>query len=166
MTNEPYILNSLVRHKKAPPYKFHQRGRDSTQFNLKFVSGVYLIYEKGKVVYIGASDFNLYKSLYRHFEQWNDNRGWKHLTFDKDKVLVEVIYCNPENSRLLADELILKYKPIYNKYRESNIVSFDFDKREILKKYISAPKKIINYKAPKEIPKERYVYKYNFHPTK
>jgi len=44
---------------------------------LKFKNrtGVYIIKEKGsaKLLYIGYSGYNLYKTVTRHFQRWKDN---------------------------------------------------------------------------------------------
>src|SRR5574343_574092 len=84
-------------------------------------SGVYMIYENEKIVYIGYSAKNLYKTLYRHFQKWNDSQT--RITYSKtdDNIKIRVIYTNNGyQAYKLERALIVKHVPRDNpnKYRE------------------------------------------------
>ena len=58
----------MKKSKWRPPYT--KDGK--TNFPLRKKSGVYLIKKKdlGSIVYVGFSGSDLYKTMYRHFQQW------------------------------------------------------------------------------------------------
>ncbi len=76
-------------------------------------SGCYLIKENGKLVYVGYSAYNLYKTLYRHFQRWNHSTqeviSYKGKT--RNKYTVRIIYCTPAQAAKLEKALILKHQP-------------------------------------------------------
>lgn len=88
-----------------------------TAFPLRDLPGVYLIYQASSLVYVGYSGSDVYKALYRHFEEWNDRfstRGPR-ITYDRDACKVRVIYCNrPEQAAELERALILTRRPADN----------------------------------------------------
>jgi Uri superfamily endonuclease len=57
-----------------PPYK---EKRKCSFKNLNRTKGVYIIKENNVIVYIGKSNYDLYKTLYRHFQRWNDKRLYR-----------------------------------------------------------------------------------------
>ena len=74
-------------------------------------SGVYLIADKnGKIVYVGHSLSNLYKTMYRHFQSWKDWRQ-KRATFSRKTHKVRIVFTTPKQAEKLEKALILKYKP-------------------------------------------------------
>jgi hypothetical protein len=82
-------------------------------------SGVYLIKKNNKVVYVGESHTNnLYKTLYRHFQFWNDKVPQKRVTFKNDrssgKIKVRVIITTKSQAVRLQKYLIKKIKPSKN----------------------------------------------------
>jgi hypothetical protein len=100
--------------KFIPPYtadgktKFPERGK----------TGVYLIKENGKIVYIGYSLNDLYKTMYRHFQTWN-HTGQEVVSYNakgSDTYTVRVVYCTPSQADRLERYLIRKHKPRDNKY--------------------------------------------------
>jgi excinuclease UvrABC nuclease subunit len=96
--------------KFLPPYK----GKNTTFPEAVKRSGVYIIKKAGKIVYVGFSGTNIYKTMYRHFQSWND-RTQQRVTYKNLKnITVRVIYCTPVQANRLEKFLILKYKPIDN----------------------------------------------------
>lgn len=100
-------------------------------------SGVYIIKENDKIVYIGFSGTNLYRTLYRHFQRWNHKTQSVTTYFEKLKVkkyLVRVVLCTPTQAAKLEKALIIKHKPRDNreKYRAHKI---DFEDKQIIQKY-------------------------------
>lgn len=112
--------------KFQPPYIKGKSGLYKSNFpQLKekgSQAGVYIIKSKetGDLLYIGSSRTQLYKTLYRHFEQWNDKQQERYV-YDKHKYLVRIIYTTPERAAYLEAYLINKYQPRDNaiKYEES-----------------------------------------------
>lgn len=86
--------------------------------NLKHVinkSGVYIIYDsKNRPSYIGYSGTNLYKTILRHFQQWNDWSQYR-AKFTRDDHKVRIILCTPSQAAILENALINKYMPNFNK---------------------------------------------------
>ena len=95
----------------------------STSFPARNVPGCYLIYQVGTwgdpvLRYVGYSRTDVYKALYRHFQQWNDrqaDRGERaeRITYKvRSNVRVRVIYCNTAaQAGELERALILRYRP-------------------------------------------------------
>ncbi len=120
-----------------------------TPFNIKKISksGVYVIKKNGKIIYVGMSKTNTYKTLYRHFQIWNDNREFDRLSknpyskyyervtyyTDANKknnfrdFTVRVILCTPKQAERLEKLLIIKHKPKdnTNKYIRYNLDKYD-----------------------------------------
>ncbi|BDS13190.1 hypothetical protein [Aureispira anguillae] len=46
---------------------------------------MYFIFENTKLVYIGPSGTNLYKTILRHFQKWSDTRQLRRVSY-KDKI--------------------------------------------------------------------------------
>jgi hypothetical protein len=104
--------------KAIPPY--NKLGR--ANYPIRGKSGVYIIYENDKPVYVGYSQNDLYKTMYRHFQNWN-HTGQEVVTYlslmDTNKYTVRVIYCTPKQAISLEKQLIIKYQPrdCENKYQ-------------------------------------------------
>lgn len=103
----------------AKPYK--STGR-TTFPEMKNKSGVYLIKENGRLVYVGMSLSNLYRTMYRHFEQWNHD-GQSVVTYankmKKNDYTVRIALCSPAQAGRLEKALIKKHRPRdnENKYK-------------------------------------------------
>jgi excinuclease UvrABC nuclease subunit len=134
----------MKKFKFLPPYK----GQGKTNFPAtQNRSGVYIIKENNKIVYIGMSGTNLYKTLYRHFETWV-HKLQEVVTYktrlSKHKYSVRVILCTPLQAARLERLLILKYNPRDNdlKYKGYQLSAID---QRILVMYENEP---INQEAP------------------
>ena len=101
-----------------PYYKDKQTGELKCTFShseFKDKSGVYVITKNGVPVYIGYSANDLYTTMYRHFQSWNDPTQ-KRVTFSKTghRTKVQIILCPPKQAAELEAELIVKFKPRFN----------------------------------------------------
>lgn len=87
-------------------------------------SGVYFIREKktGKVVYIGYSERQLRRTIYRHFQAWNDKRQ-ERFTYNPEAHQVRLIITTPGRARILEKYLILKAQPRDNSLKYENYLS-------------------------------------------
>lgn len=74
------------------------------------VSGVYFIKKGAKLVYIGYSETQLKKTIYRHLQSWKD-RTQKRATYDRNEVTIKVIFCTPAKAKLLELYFIEKLRP-------------------------------------------------------
>lgn len=94
-----------------PPYQ----NSGKTRFpESKQQSGVYLIREDGKDVYVGYSGTDLYRTMYRHFQHWNDPTQYRvsyQSRLSKKKYTVRIVYCNPAQARRLEQFLIMRLMP-------------------------------------------------------
>ena len=127
----------MKKFKFYPPY----RSDGKTTFpHTQQKSGVYLIREGTKLVYIGYSAVNLYKTMYRHFQRWN-HRSQEVVSYEsrmsRNKYTVRVVLCTPIQAARLERALIKKHKPRdnENKYDQYKITAID---ENAVKSYESA----------------------------
>lgn len=114
-------------------YKFftpYQKTGRTTFPDTQNKSGVYLIKENEKVVYIGMSTVNLYKTMYRHFEAWR-HRTQEVVSYRNkmasNRYTVRVVLCTALQSVKLERALIKKHRPRdnENKYSQYEITVSD-----------------------------------------
>jgi len=136
----------MIKTKKKPPYD--KDGK--TTFNTRNKAGVYLIYKKEKgLVYVGHSKSDVYTTLYRHFQSWEDKRQVR-ISYSNDfyfntpkseygrKFSVRVIYTTPAQAEKLERALILKYKPKDNPNKLEQY-ELDLNDKEVVKKFEELP---------------------------
>ena len=121
------------------PYYENENGTLKTVFNIRNKNGVYMIYHKGELRYIGlASD--IYKTMYHHLgkQAWNNSKQYRAIYKDIENVKVRVIYTKTfEIAKRLEAGLIFKYNPPdnYNTYPEFEA---DDKEREIVNDFLDA----------------------------
>ena len=132
----------MKKYKFVEPYQ--KTGKTTFRTTFKR-SGVYLVKENGKLVYIGMSATNLYKTLYRPFERWHHKQqdvvtyaGRRH------KYTVRVVLCTPAQAARLEKALIVKHKPRdnENKYSQYSLTLADkniVETYEAITTYAEAP---------------------------
>lgn len=108
-------------YKRLP--KKDKRG-ETNLLHLTDKKGVYRLFENTKLVYIGSSTSNLYKTILRHFQKWKDSRQLGRISY-KDQLgrksytyKVELLP-NATDNEIKAKEyrLIKRYKPRDNKLK-------------------------------------------------
>lgn len=79
-------------------------------------AGTYLIKKSGsnKILYVGYSETQLYKTIYRHFQAWND-QAQERTTYDKEGYSVKIFFTTPAKAAKLEQYFIKKYEPQDNK---------------------------------------------------
>lgn len=106
------------------PYKKNHNNNDVCNFpHLRETkqAGCYLIADNtGNIVYVGFSATQLYKTIYRHFETWNDRRTQRN-TYDRETHTVRIIYTTAKRAGALEMYLIKKLEP-----RDNTNLYFDF----------------------------------------
>lgn len=127
----------MGKHKKPKIQKaigvrpYNSKGKSNLGFTTG-KTGVYIIREKKpgkryKTVYVGSSIGNLYKTITRHFQEWNATNPMtgekiERVTYVKglkrNKYIVQVIFCHHKQVRPLEAGLIEKYKPPGNTHIE------------------------------------------------
>lgn len=100
-----------------------------TTFPERGKTGVYLIKEDGKLVYVGYSENDLYKTMYRHFQTWN-HRQQPVVSYagKRKEYTVRVVYTKTgAQAASLEKALIKKHEPrdCRNKYRQLELSGFD-----------------------------------------
>lgn len=122
--------------KYHPPYK--PNGRCSFP-ETKERTGVYLIKENDKLVYVGYSSTDLYKTMYRHFQEWTDRpyKGGRALPpeirvtykarMKRNHYTVRIVFATAAQAARLEKMLIIKYNPRDNhlKYENYNQTAWD-----------------------------------------
>ena len=131
----------MKKSKFLPPYYPSKLATmKTTHKNSMFKAGVYLIKENETLVYIGYSKSNLYKTLYRHFQKWDDSWQDTVTYFNKmtrNNYKVRVVLTTPAKAKKLETALINKYKPRDNKkikYQKLTLKQILQDK-ELTKQY-------------------------------
>lgn len=111
-----------------PPY--NKEGK--ANFPARNKSGVYLIYKGENLTYIGHSKTDLYKTMYRHFQSWEDKTQVRISYKQNSLYKVRVVYCSPMNAVKLERALIIKYKPKDNP-EKYDLFSLKESDKEIIK---------------------------------
>ena len=128
--------------KWLPLYVQTNTGKKATIPNEKR-AGVYLIKNKatGQIVYVGYSETYLYKTMYRHFQEWRENWKRYHFVITGKKVenyLVRVAYCTPGQAKFLEAALIKKYAPQFNNLKYQDEIDFSGQEKKLLELFRSA----------------------------
>lgn len=103
-------------YKFAPPYRPGKtKGSQRTTFpETRDHAGVYIIKEDGRIVYVGFSSYSVYKTMYRHFQEWN-HRFQEVVSYasrlGRHKYTVRPILCTDRQAYALEKRLIRKYHP-------------------------------------------------------
>ena len=111
-------------------------------------SGVYIIKKNNKIIYVGYSSYDIYKTLYRHFQTWNDKSQDKRVSYKEDyfdsdnDYKVRIVYCTPKKASALEKALILKYQPEDNKNKYDYYLDQETDHEAI---YIQSMKEAYEY---------------------
>ncbi|MBS1645710.1 MAG: GIY-YIG nuclease family protein [Bacteroidetes bacterium] len=111
------MVTKIYKQRRVIPYQAN--GRQTIQINKAI--GVYVIYKNDTPVYVGYSGSDVKKTMYRHFQEWNDLSQYRVVYKNKKDITVRVVFCKDKKTAAnLEKALILKYKPRDNdkKYRE------------------------------------------------
>ena len=121
--------------KKAKKTNFLSAYDKDGKPNLKLLSaskkqsGVYFVKDTAdKIVYVGYSKTQLYKTIYRHFQSWKDNTQ-RRATFPRD-YKVRIIFTTPERAALIEKFLITQIRPQDNEilYKENELKKYEAEK--------------------------------------
>lgn len=115
-------------------------------------AGVYIITKNGRIVYIGYSATNLYSTILRHFQEWNDKRATRVTYYDqmqRNDFKVRTIIATADRAAKLEKALILKFKPkdntdklkgyILNRYEEKALEDYEYTPVATMKQLEDAP---------------------------
>lgn len=111
-------MNQTGRIKKKTRFvkPYNSKGKTNIP-GIRGKSGVYLIKDaKGEIVYVGHSKSNLYKTLYRHFQSWDDPTQVR-VTYPKQGYTVRVVLTSVARSKWLETALIDKLQPKDNPHK-------------------------------------------------
>lgn len=105
----------LFRSKWFKPYK---KGKPTLPSKYYTKTGVYIIRSKQtkKPIYVGYSASSLKKTLYRHFQNWND-REQDRFVYDPSKYELKIYRTGKATASRLEKYLIDKLKPKHNKLK-------------------------------------------------
>ena len=88
------------------------------------VGGCYLIKDRNdKIVYVGYSETNIYKTLTRHFQKWKDISRTHQTRFyyDRELFTVKIYFCHYILAAILEKYFIQKHDPKDNKHKYEEI---------------------------------------------
>jgi hypothetical protein len=77
-------------------------------------AGTYIIYKNNKPAYVGYSASNVKKTMYRHFQEWNDPTQKRVVYKQLHNIECRVIFTTAKRASILEEALILKLLPIDN----------------------------------------------------
>lgn len=101
--------------------------------------GVYLVKQGEEITYVGFSGYNVYKTLTRHFQSWED--GQHRTTFknrNSNNITARVIKTTAAQAANLEKALILKYKPRHNK-NKLDAFQLDASDKRLIESYENTP---------------------------
>ena len=73
-----------------------------------------MIYKGDVLRYVGFSATDIYKTMYRHFQSWDDMTQKRVVYKNLKDIKVRVVYCAPIQAAKLERALIIKYSPMDN----------------------------------------------------
>jgi len=126
----PLINHTMKKSKFLPVYRLTDTGNRRTNLShLQGKAGVYLIKEAGKIVYIGHSTSDLYKTALRHFQSWDDPTQQR-ITYAGQPVeiyTIRIVQTTPKQAPALEKKLILRHNPRDNwqKYESYQLTPYD-----------------------------------------
>lgn len=102
-----------------------KRGITGISF-LKKRMGIYKIFEDGKIIYVGSSNSDLYKTILRHFQEWNDKEQLQRISYKsklkEHRYEVEATITNDLKYNLYIEHAIInELKPRDNKIGNYNL---------------------------------------------
>lgn len=135
-------IGAMKVHKFIPVYsRVPSRGKPGRS-NIHFAkgkSGVYLIKENGKTVYVGQSQTDLYRTAIRHFQEWNDKQQPQRITYknnlESKRYTIRIVLVSPTRAVKLEEGLIKKYRPRDNFEKLSYIDQPSSAVNKIVKEY-------------------------------
>jgi hypothetical protein len=142
----------MIKEKLKNINPYNEKGKPT--FKKRNVKGVYIIRNKKDILYIGYSGVDLYKTMYRHFQKWNDYSQVRVEYKNISNLKIDIILTSTKlQASRLEKALIIKYKPKDNP--EQYWINFDTDDKEneIYKEYIYKKwniKKVKDNKADEE----------------
>lgn len=99
-------------------YPVYINGKVNKQLKLKPTQsqkGVYILKKGNEIKYIGYSGSNIYKTLTRHFQSWQDSNQIRITYGQNSGIKARIIYTpTATQAARLEKALILKYKPTDN----------------------------------------------------
>lgn len=135
----------MILYPKMKKTKFEPVYKEVGKTNLtKFIgkSGVYLIKKESEreILYIGYSASDLYKTITRHFQSWNDRRQIR-TTYPQKGYVIRVVLTTANKAAILERALILKHNPKDNPQKYELYIETEKEKKqrkEIVEEYIQA----------------------------
>jgi hypothetical protein len=122
----------------ATPYI---KPRQTRFISSRWQAGVYLIKENGTLVYVGYAGECLYRTLYRHFQNWTSKsyhsnkvapapyRVSYRQQMSSNTYEVRLIHCSKKQASRLEKVLILRYNPRDNRIKYQQYELDKWDKR-------------------------------------
>jgi len=96
-------------------------------------SGVYIIKSGSQIVYVGYSATNLYKTMTRHFQSWEDRQvRTVYTNRNSDNLTARVIFCGSIKAKKLETALVIKYRPRDNNNKYEQYI-LDLQDKKLIK---------------------------------
>lgn len=161
MAKKDYIKTGRITIYAAPPVKGRKYGKTTNAFRaLMGKKGVYRLFEGRKLVYIGCSTSDIYKTVLRKFQVWNDVQTRLFYNASKHTYKAEAIIMPSASVTEILDteyHLIQKARPRDNRpenysfYNRRDLYKPDDVEKEIKKADI-VTEETLEFIDPKDIP--------------
>lgn len=148
MTKRKFTMRIPARAKITPWIKPYHNGRPAF-IQPAPTPGLYVIRNRARrVVYVGYSGYNVKKTAYRHFQDW-DEANHHHATYDRDAGFTIRFLLGVPNNRIhdLERHLVHHLKPKDNAMRYSKlplVATVDFDLADL--------NRILNHPIDNDLP--------------
>ena len=105
--------------RKTKYFRPYQKSGKTNLAKFQGKSGVYIIKAPGseKLLYVGHSKTDIYKTVTRHFQSWNDRSQIRVTYSQKSDLLIRIVLTTPNQAPILERALIVKHKPKDNPYK-------------------------------------------------
>lgn len=120
-------------------YPYIKKGKTNLR-GFKGKTGIYIIYERGKMVYIGHSTTDLYKTISRHFQSWIDFRQVRAVYPQSKQIKVRILLTAPQKAIRLEKKLIAKYQPRDCSIKYDSIKPYDGNIMDEVSDFVPVPK--------------------------
>jgi len=126
------------------PYSTGKTGKRKANISTEKKAGAYVIRSKKtkEVIYIGFSGSDLYKTILRHFETWNDKHQQRYV-YQPGSYDIMIIYAPAKDAALLEKKLINQLEPRDNRQKYIDYLTEDEEAKT---------EKIINNSEETEAP--------------
>ena len=133
---KPPSIGKLNKYRFIPVYDRLPTSHSNGKTNIAWAKGrkgVYIIKEDNKIVYVGSSSSDLYRTAIRHFQTWNDSMSSERVSYksklNRHRYTVRIIEADNRRLRILEAALIEKHNPRDN-FKQEPVEDWEIDEAD------------------------------------